>query len=188
MQNYRRKNTSKFLKGEEVYDIQRALKEDDCIRSWFEGKPKALSRMLYDIKKLLERGTYFRVFCEDPPLSTNPILRIKALASMVYKVGELLSKGELRIVLPEDYVSDYVRKKDVFGSIDRDNRLSKEIKDLIMKEENFEKHSRTLSRKYNLNKGIIEDLWNWIEKFMFGGMTQEEIKQYRKLYKMGIIT
>jgi len=100
----------------------------------------------------------------------------------------LKRNSELRIVLPEDYPSDYERKKDVFGSIDRDNRLSAEIKDLIIKEEIFEKHSRRLCRKYNLNKGIIEDLWNWIEKFIYEGMTQDEIKKYRELYKMGIIT
>ncbi|MHA2217639.1 MAG: hypothetical protein ACXACY_17020 [Candidatus Hodarchaeales archaeon] len=188
MQNYRRKNTGKFLKGKEVYDIQKALKEDDFISKFYKGKPKELSHMLYDVKKSLERGTYFRVFYDDPPLSTNPILRIKALTSMVYKVNDLLSKSELRIVLPEDYASDYERKKDVFGSIDRDNCIWKEIKDLIAKEEDFEKHSRRLYREYNLNKRIIKNLWSWIEKHMFEGMTQDEIEKDRELHKMGIVT
>jgi hypothetical protein len=89
-----------------------------------------------------------------------------------------INKKGLKILEPKNDPCGYAWIEDVFGDVKQFERMSQEIRILVLKGEVLEKHKRRLQRKYHLypeklakpgvpqteRNPIVKDHWEWIAK------------------------
>jgi hypothetical protein len=94
------------------------------------------------------------------------------------EMRQRINKKGLKVLEPKDDPYGYAWIEDVFGDVKQFERMSQEIRILVLKGEVLEKHRRRLQRKYHLypeklarpgvpqseRNPIVKDHWEWIAR------------------------
>jgi hypothetical protein len=104
-------------------------------------------RYCYDIQNAIRNEPVVKEFFLDQP---------DKLSRMLYKIKRAIAKGYIESNDPQE---PFVRKIDIFGNIDKYNRICDEIRSLILKGDYPKDHSGRLQRKYNMKKEEIAKVW-----------------------------